>query len=82
VAVQVEGVLARVEVVEHNIDDLIFLENERVCVGAIDGRVGGVLVGSEDGVEGWDFGCDVGNVVEKCAALALIQVHDKAENVW
>ena len=69
--------LARVEVVEHDIDDLVFLENERVCVGAVDGGVGGVFAGGEGCVEGWDFGCDVGDVVEEGAAVTLVRVHER-----
>jgi hypothetical protein len=77
-AVQVERMLARVEVVEYDINNLVFPEDERVCVGAVDARVGGVLVGSEDGVEGWDFGRDVGDVVEESATLTSVRVHEQA----
>ena len=67
VPVQVEGVLARVEVVDDDVDDLVLLQDERVRVGAVDGWVGGVLARAEDGVEGGDLGGDVGDVVEEGA---------------
>lgn len=67
VAVQVERVLAGVEVVDHDLDDLVLGEDEGVCVGAVDGGVCCVLAGCESGVEGGDFGGDVGDVVEEGA---------------
>ena len=35
---QVEGVLVRVEIVEHDLDDVKAVENEGVCVGTVDLR--------------------------------------------
>ena len=65
VAVQVEGVFAWVVVVEDDFDGLVFGEDEGVGVGAVD--VGDVCGcgGCEGGVEGWDFGGDVGGIVEE-----------------
>lgn len=62
-----EGVLSWVVVVEDDFDDLVVGEDELVGVGAVDHGVGGVCACGEDGVEGWDFGSDVGLVVEEGA---------------
>ena len=67
VAVEVERVLSRVVVVEDDLDDLVVVEDELVGVGAVDEGVGGVGAGGEDGVEGGNFGGDVGFVVEEGA---------------
>lgn len=67
VAVEVEGVFAGVGVVEDDVDDLVFGEDEGVGVYAVDGGVVGGGAGGEGGVEGWDFGLHVGYIVEEGA---------------
>ena len=67
VAVEVEGVFAGVFVVEDDVDDLVFGEDEGVGVGAVDGGVGGGGAGAHYCEEGGDFGADVGYVVEEGA---------------
>ena len=56
-----------VEVVEDDVDDFVFFEDETVRVGAVDQGIGGEVAGGEDGVEGGDFGGGVGDVVEEGA---------------
>lgn len=69
---------SRVVVVEDDFDDFVCGEDELVGVGAVDGGICGVGACGEDGVEGRDFGVDVGHVVEEGAvngqsrALCLI----------
>jgi len=72
VAVEVEWVFSGVVVVEDELDGLVLLEDEGVGVGAVDGDVVGSGAGGEGGVEGWDFGDDVGNVIEECADGASV----------
>lgn len=74
VAVKVEGVLARVIVVEDDFDDLVLLEDEGVGVGGVDGGVEGGGAGGEGGVEGGHFGADVGDVVEEGVVGAVAEV--------
>jgi hypothetical protein len=62
-----EGMLARVEVVDHDVNDLVLFEDEGVRVGAVDGGVGREFAGGQDRVEGGDLGGDVGYVVEERA---------------
>ena len=52
---------AGVIIVEHNVDDVVFLEDESVAVFSVDGGVIGFFAGREGGVEGWDFGHAVGD---------------------
>ena len=74
VAVEVEGVLARVVVVEDDFDDLVLLEDEGVGVGGVDGGVEGGGAGRQGGVEGGHFGADVGDVVEEGVVGAVAEV--------
>lgn len=65
VTVEVEGVSACVVVVDDDVDDVVFLQDEGVGVGAVDVGVGCRLAGCEGCVEGGDLGGDVGDVVEE-----------------
>ena len=68
--VQVERVLPRVLVVEHDLDDLIVLKYVAVSVYAVDFGVGGQLAGCEGRVEGGDFWAHVGDAAEEGVVLA------------
>lgn len=59
--------LARVVVVDDDLDDLALGKHERARVGPVDVNVGGEVAGAERGVEGRDFGALVGDVVEESA---------------
>ena len=65
VAVQMEGVFARVHVVEDYLNDLVFLENEGVGIFTIDARVASRHTCGESAVKGGDFRANVGYVVEE-----------------
>lgn len=67
VAVEMEGMFSRVVIVEDDLDDLVVAEDELIGMGAVDEGVGCVGAGGEDGVEGGDFGSDIGFVVEEGA---------------
>jgi len=67
VAVKVEGVFARVVVVENELDGLVLWEDEGVRIGAVDCDVVGGRTGGQGGVEGGNFGKDIGDVIEEGA---------------
>lgn len=67
VAVEVEGVLAGVVVVDDYVDDVVVGEDEGVGEFAVDDGVGGVGAGGEGGVEGWHLWGGVADVVEEGA---------------
>lgn len=67
VAVEMEGVFTRVFIVDDYFDGLAFLEDEGVGVGAVDERGHSGCGGREGGIEGGDFGVDVGYVIEESA---------------
>ena len=60
---------ARVVVVEHNLYNVIVLQDKRVGVAAVNGGVVGEVAGGEGSVEGGNFGTDVGDVVEEGADI-------------
>lgn len=82
VAVQVERVLARVVVVEHDLDDLVVAQHERVGVLAVHGRVDGQVAGRERRVERGDFGRDVCDVVEEGIVLGDTHYRDQRGHSW
>lgn len=47
VAMEMEGVLSSVVVVQHNLDDLVLFEDEGVGVASVDDHVGCGLVGGK-----------------------------------
>lgn len=71
VPVQVEGVLARVVVVQDDVDRVLVVEDKGLGVVAVHGRVGGIVAGGQGGEERRDFGRCVGDVVEECAYQVL-----------
>jgi hypothetical protein len=64
VPVQMHGMLARVEVVDDNLDYIAAEHNVGVGVGAVDSGVGGLSSRGKCRVEGWHGLADVGDVVE------------------
>lgn len=62
-----EGMAARVKVVQDKLDDRVVREDIGMGVGAVDlGIIGNVWVGrTEDGVKGGNEGSGVGDVIEK-----------------
>lgn len=66
-AVEMEGVSARVVVVEYYLYNIIVFENVRIGIDAVDGVVFGEFACGESSVEGWDLGADIGYLVEECA---------------
>lgn len=60
-------VLARVVVVDDDLDDIALVQDMRARVGPVDVDGGGEAPRAEDGVEGGDFGGFVGYVVEEGA---------------
>ena len=65
-----EGVLARVAVVHHQLDDLALLQDEAVRVAAVDEGVVRRLAGREGCVQCWDLGGLVCDVVEEGAGIS------------
>lgn len=72
VTMKMEGMFTSVEVVDYDLDDLVFSEDEGVAVFAIDQRVHGVVTRCHGCVKGRNFLCCVGEVVEKCTKLRLV----------
>lgn len=68
VPVEVEGVAARVDVVDDDVDDLVLLEDEGVGVLAVHSGVGGEVARAQGCVEGRDLCRRVCYVVEEGAA--------------
>ena len=60
-----EGMFARVHVVEDYLNYLIFLEDVGIGVFAIDFCIAGGYTCGENAIKGGDFRADVGYVVEK-----------------
>lgn len=69
VPVQMERVLARVLVVQHDLNDLVVPDDIRVCVDTVNGRVGGELACRQDCVKGWDLGPNIGDSAEEGVVL-------------
>lgn len=65
VAVKVEGVLPGVIIIQDDLDHVVLLEHQGVAVGAVDGRIGCGGPSRESGVQRWDLGSHVGDVVEE-----------------
>ena len=65
VAVEMEGVLAWIVVVEDDFDNVVLFENVRVDVDAIDGGIAGCFARSMGGVETRYLRADVRHIVEK-----------------
>jgi len=55
VAVHVDWVAARVTVVDYDLDDVVVVDDERICVLAVDDGVGSFFAGVQDGVQARDL---------------------------
>jgi len=71
-----EGMLVRIEVVEHDLNNVKALEDEGVCVVAVDLRRGGCRARSNGGVERGNVGLDVTYIVDKCAVRDRLAKRD------
>ena len=69
-----KGVFAFVVIVEHNLDDLVLLEDEGVGVRPIDSGVRCSGAGGKSCVEGRDLGRNIAQVVEECVVGAITEV--------
>jgi hypothetical protein len=49
-AVQMEGMSSRVIVVEDDFHNLAVFEDKGICVGSVNGWIGSILAGGENGV--------------------------------
>lgn len=82
VTVQMERMLTSIVVVQDNLDNLVLLQDEGVCVGTIDGLLqgDGVVWCRKNGTKGWNFRSDVGDVVEEGVVDTVVQVvHDDVD---
>lgn len=80
VAVKMEGVAARVEVVDDNLDNLALLQDKGMGELAVDGSVVGEVTGGHGSVQGGNFGLGVSDVVEEGIVLSVAKVvHDDIE---
>ena len=66
-AVEMEGMFARVVVVDDDFDDIVLLEDKGIGVGAVNVGVLSANPCRERTVEGWNLGFDVGDVIEEGA---------------
>lgn len=80
VAVEMDGMAARVEVVDDNLDDFTPLEDKGAGVLSVDGDVVCEVACGEGCVESGHFGMSVGDVVEEGIVLSIAEVvHDDVE---
>ena len=64
---EMEGVFARVVVVDDDVNDLALVEDKSVGVGGVYFWLHGAFAGTEGAVESGHFRADVGDVVEGSA---------------
>lgn len=80
VAVKMEGVAARIKVVDDNLDNFALLQDKGMGELAVDGRVVGEVAGGHGSVQGGNLGLGVSNVVEEGIVLSIAKVvHDDIE---
>lgn len=80
VAVKMDGMTARVEVVDDNLDDFALLQDKRAGELSVDGGVVCEIARGEDRVESGHLGLSVGDVVEEGIVLSVAEiVHDDVE---
>ena len=65
-----EGMSARVVVVEYDFYDLIVLQDVWIRVDAVYGSIVGKCSGGEGSIEGRDGRGNIGDFVEECATVA------------
>ena len=64
-----EGMFARIKVVHNELDNLTFLQDERMGVWTVDHRFKSMFTCCESGVECWNVRTDPGDVVEESTAM-------------
>lgn len=69
-----KGMFAGIHAIQHNLHDFILLQDEGDRVCAVYRRVWSHVAGGQGGVEGWDLGPNVGEVVEKGVIGAVTEV--------
>lgn len=80
VAVKMDRVTARVEVVDNNLDDFALLQDKGAGELSVDGGVVGEIARGESRVESGHLGLSVGDVVEEGIVLSVAEVvHDDVE---
>lgn len=80
VAVKMDGMAARVEVVDDNLDDFALLQDKGAGELSVDGGVVCEIARGEGRVEGGHLGLSVGDVVEEGIVLSVAEiVHDDVE---
>lgn len=86
VAVQMEGMLTGVVVVQHDFNDLVFFQDEGVGVGTVGQWVCSVFTGTQGSQQSWYLWSGVGDVVEEGVVDTVDQVvhHNVDDNlvVW
>lgn len=65
-AVKMERMLARVVVVEDDLDDFVLPKDKGVGVASVNNWIGGVGASRKNSVEGWHLWSNVGDIVEEC----------------
>ena len=71
VSVEMERMLSGISTVEDDFNDIVFLENECIRVGAINCRTSCCITGREHRIQSRDFGLDICDVIEESAGSRL-----------
>lgn len=80
VAVKMEGVAARIKVVDDNLDNLTLLQDKGMGELAVDGSIVGEVAGGHGSVQGGNLGLGVSDIVEEGIVLSVAEVvHDDIE---
>lgn len=80
VAMQMDRMTARVEVVDDNLDDFVLLQDKRAGELSVDGGIVCEIARGEGRVESGHLGLSVGDVVEEGIVLSVAEVvHDDVE---
>lgn len=74
VAVKMEGVAARIKVVDDNLDNLALFQDKGMGELAVDGSVVGEVAGGHGSVQGGNLGLGVSDVVEESIVLSVAKV--------
>lgn len=80
-SVQMERMLARIVVVQHDLDNVHFVKDERIRVGAVDGTICGVHAGRQGTVQCRNLWSNVGDVVESSIVGAVTEVDHRQVQV-
>lgn len=72
VAMQMEGMLAGIIIVQNDLDNLILTQDKSIRVTAVDDGIGGVVPSGQHGVERRDLWLDVRHIIEESAGWVSI----------